>query len=152
MIRLEFESLDENIKNNSNNMKNKIVKKSVKMLTISSFMLISACLGDNYNIMDRYFNPIFYYGVETEDYFSNDPFALEKKIIINEDGKLETYFGMRDGELYRVRENNHTATTLDNIIDSTHQKISNAKDYLNDNLLYWSIRETIYFGIKSIFF
>ena len=94
----------------------------------------SAYLGDHYSVNDRIVNPLIYHNKETAEYFTEHPFDLEKEIKVNEDGKLETYFGPRGSEdLLRVRENNHTAGTLDDIYDGSRRHLDSVKEYLEEN-------------------
>lgn len=137
-------SIDDKTTDNSRCGKNGM--KVLKTTAFSMCLLASAYLGDVYNFNDRFVNPVVYRDVESAEFYAEEPFKLEKKVIMNDEGKLETYFGSRETEeFYRVRHNNHTAGRLDDVIDGIH-------GYFKDNVFYLTLQELIKYGIGSIFF
>ncbi len=106
----------------------------LKTMVLGTALLGSAYLGDSYNVADRFVNPIVYHSADSERGFTDSPFSLEKRVIKNDDGNLETYFGNRNtGEYMRVRENDHTANMLDDVFDATRMRYEDAVDYVRDN-------------------
>ncbi len=124
-----------------------------KAAAFSMCMLASAYMGDTANITDRVINPLLYRGVEAEDYFTDQPFSLEKRVILNGEGRLETYLGIRGtDEYYRVRHTNHTARPIDDFVDGSRKRLEHTLDRLRDNALYWGALESLKYGIGNIFF
>jgi len=72
-----------------------------KTLLICAAILASAVLGDYYNIKDRLIEPLKYRNVKVDPGCYQNPFQLEKKYYINEEGNLEVYIGNKD-EWYKV--------------------------------------------------
>ncbi len=125
----------------------------LKVAAFSLSLLVSAHLGDNLNINDRMIYPTIYRGRETAEYFAEEPFELEKRIILNDEGELETYFGRRDAEeFHRVRDNDHTARFIDDVIDGTREKAREIREYTKDNFFLYGIGEAIKYGMRTLFF
>lgn len=65
----------------------RFVKKSVLVL---GFCASIAYMGDRTNFNDRFVNPIMYANRPVASQFYN-PLEVQKKVVINDNGKLETY-------------------------------------------------------------
>lgn len=77
--------------------------KKLKILLVSTAVLASAYLGDNYNVKDRFVEPVRYRNTKVDSKTYQKPFQLQKKYKINEKGKLEVYIGC-DKEWNKVSE------------------------------------------------
>ncbi|MFW6230402.1 MAG: hypothetical protein ACOC32_00055 [Nanoarchaeota archaeon] len=105
--------------------------RGLKALLFGASLLSASYAADRYNFNDTFVYPLVYHDVEAAEGFARDPFSLEKKIVLNPDNKLEVYFGNRRTEEYfRVKENNHTATGLDNVLESIESAYDQVRDYL----------------------
>ncbi|MDP2909030.1 MAG: hypothetical protein Q8N77_04470 [Nanoarchaeota archaeon] len=65
----------------------------LKALLIGTALLASAYLGDYYNVNDRFVEPLRYRNVKFDPKCYQDPFRIQKKYKINEEGSLEVYVG-----------------------------------------------------------
>lgn len=63
-------------------------------------ILTSAVVGDYTNIMDNTVNPAIYRGPKSG---CKEPFKLQKKYVVNEEGFIEVYIGY-DGNYYKVED------------------------------------------------
>lgn len=73
-----------------------------KTFIATSLIFFAMFLGDKINILDKTVNHL-YYNQEISEKTYQDPFKLHKEYRINDEGKLEVYFG--DNQLYLVDEN-----------------------------------------------
>ena len=58
-----------------------------------------AFAGDYYNVNDKIFHPAQYQDKKVEQGYFSKPFELEKKIVVNSKGNLETYIVTLDQKL-----------------------------------------------------
>lgn len=107
--------------------------RGLKAVLLGASLLASAYIGDRYNVLDTYVYPVIYRNVESAEGFTDEPFEIQKYVVINDDGKLETYLSNpKEMEYRRIMENNHTARGVDNVLDDIEQSYHNIVDTVKD--------------------
>jgi hypothetical protein len=92
------------------------LKRTICGLALSASIIGAAFLGDSMNINDRLIYPIVYRNTRSEIGFTETPFEMEKYIIVNRNGNIETYFGnKRTKEYYKVREDGRAGTLFEKL-------------------------------------
>lgn len=90
-------------------------KKTLAALLISGSLigthLGTGYLADRHDLNDRLIYPIVHNNKQAAEGFTDEPFDLTKKIIINEKNQIETYFGSR-------RTNEYLPVKPDNTVGS----------------------------------
>jgi hypothetical protein len=110
-------------------------RRGLKALLFGASLVATAYMADNYNVLDSYVRPAIYRNVEIADGFTQHPFDLQKKYLINEEGKLETYLGNSETLEYRaLRENGHTERFYDTAMDTAKETLETAVDIVKDFL------------------
>lgn len=72
-----------------------------------------AAAGDQFNLVSRVTDPIRYFRRPAAEGFYKDYRNLEKRIVVNDGGQVETYIGNKvTGEYLAVRENMHAGRTF----------------------------------------
>jgi hypothetical protein len=111
----------------------KTIKNTLKAILLGTSLLGTAYFSDRININDRIIHPIIYHNKETADGFTEDPFSLEKRYVINDEGEIETYFGSRETmNYYRVRRDGRTCYGFDSFVEDLEEVYETAKDKLNN--------------------
>ena len=116
--------------------KGKTLKRIVAGVLLITSLGGAAYIGDRLNVADRYVNPIVYQSNEPASGFSQEPFDLEKVVIVNDEGQLETYFGNREtGDFFRVKENNRVGYSIDDVFRGVKEAVDglyqDVKDYFD---------------------
>ena len=99
-----------------------VKRRALVSIVAGATLFATAHLADKHNFNDTFYYPIKYRNTPIASGFTREPFELQKEYTLSTDGNLATYFGT-DKELYRVKENNHTANKLDDFV-------YRAKDYI----------------------
>ncbi|MFP4111782.1 MAG: hypothetical protein ACLFPQ_02905 [Candidatus Woesearchaeota archaeon] len=90
-------------------------------------------LGDKMNFNDKVVYPLVYGNKETEDGFTEDPFDLEKRIIINENDRIETYFGnCNENRFFPVGENDMTGYSGKNFREDLREFTENVSERVEE--------------------
>lgn len=110
-------------------------------------------LADKHNINDKVVYPYVYKDHETAPGFTENPFDLEKRVTINEDGELETYFGnRRTDEFHRVCSNDRTCYTIEDFFSDARDIYYNARDKADDIIDAVKDKKEVIFDSLRIFF
>ncbi len=115
----------------------------VKKLGLICVLAGAAFLGDSCNVNDKIVNPVRYRNVKVDPKSYQNPFKMQKKYVLNENGMLELHLGHNStwykvGKELRVNERSLEQMLKDQgeeiakaIKEKYEQKQPVIKDYMN---------------------